>query len=142
MTLQFTRIVVDENVPKEVVEWLKKMDFKEVYWILEKCPGITDPEVWRRAVVKKAVLLTGDIRYLPQLEQSDVLNGPDVIEYSTKGFDKSELQDPELMRLLLDWFFQNGHYLNKEHVKISINGHVQTRRQIWNEEQSRRKRQK
>jgi predicted nuclease of predicted toxin-antitoxin system len=86
MTVQFTRIVVDENVPREVVEWLKKMDFKEVYWILEKCPGISDPEVWHRAPVKKAVLLTGDIGYLSQLEQSDVLNGPDVIEYSTSGF--------------------------------------------------------
>jgi hypothetical protein len=28
MTLQFTRIVVDENVPKEVVEWLKKWDLR------------------------------------------------------------------------------------------------------------------
>jgi hypothetical protein len=120
----------------------QKMGFKEVYWILEKCPGISDPEVWRRAVAKKAVLLTGDIGYLSQLEQYDVLNGPDVIEYSTSGFDKNELQDPELMRLLLDWLFQNGHCQDKEHVQLSISGRVRTRRQIWQGEKSRRKRQR
>ena len=42
MTLQFTRLVADENVPREIIDLLKDMGFKEVYWILEKRPGISD----------------------------------------------------------------------------------------------------
>ena len=80
MTLQFTRLVADENVPREVIDLLRGMGFKEVFWILEKRPGISDPEVWRLAASKNALLLTGDIGYLSQLDQPEVLNGPNVIE--------------------------------------------------------------
>jgi hypothetical protein len=74
-----------------------------VYWIAENIKGISDPEVWSLAASRAAILLTSDLRVIPQLKEGDVLNGPDLIEYSTKGFTKSELQDPVLMRTVLGW---------------------------------------
>ena len=136
MSLQFVRIVADENIPREVVESLRHLGCKEVYWIAEKRAGISDPEVWRLAISRSAILLTGDLRVIPQLDEGDVLNSPDLIEYSTNGFTKSELQDPELMRMLLRWLFQNGHYEAQEHIHLHIEGSVGTRRKIWQEEGS------
>ena len=140
MALQFTRLVADENVPREVIDLLRGMGFKEVFWILEKRPGISDPEVWRLAASKNALLLTGDIGHLSQLDQPEVLNGPNVIEYSTRGFARNELQDPELMKMLLSWLFQNAHHEDKEYLRLFIDGRVRTRRQLWHEENQRRRR--
>jgi len=140
MTLQFTRVVADENVPKEVVELLKGMDFKEVYWILERKPGISDTDVWRIATEKTAVLITGDLRLLPQLAENQVIYGPDILEYSTKGFTKNELQDAQVMSFLMKWIFSNGHNRGREHLKLRIEGTVKTRRQLWGQERLRRRR--
>jgi hypothetical protein len=140
MTLQFTRVVADENVPKEVVELLKGMDFKEVYWILERKPGISDTDVWRIATEKTAVLITGDLRLLPQLAENQVIYGPDILEYSTKGFTKNELQDAQVMSFLMKWIFSNGHHRGREHLKLRIEGTVKTRRQLWGQERLRRRR--
>jgi len=140
MSLQFVRIVADENIPKEVVELLRELGCKEVYWIAEKKKGITDPEVWRLAASKEAILITGDLRVVPQLEERDVMEGPDLVEYSTKGLAKSELQDPVVMKALVGWLFQNGHYEGHQHVKIHIEGTVSTRLRIWQREKLRRKR--
>lgn len=142
MSLQFTRLVADENVPREVIDLLKDMGFKEVYWILEKRPGISDPEVWRLAAGRNAVLLTGDIGYMSQLGQADILNGPNIVEYATRGFAKNELQDPELMKVFLNWLFRNGHHEGREHLELRIDGRVRTRRQLWGEENRRRRRQR
>jgi hypothetical protein len=140
MTLQFTRVVADENVPKEVVELLKGMDFKEVYWILERKPGISDTDVWRIATEKTAVLITGDLRLLPQLAENQVIYGPDILEYSTKGFTKNELQDAQVMSFLMKWIFSNGHHRGREHLKLRIEGTVKTRRQLRGQERLRRRR--
>lgn len=140
MTLQFTRVVADENVPKEVVELLKGMDFKEVYWILERKPEISDTDVWRIATEKTAVLITGDLRLLPQLAENQVIYGPDILEYSTKGFTKNELQDAQVMSFLMKWIFSNGHHRRREHLKLRIEGTVKTRRQLWGQERLRRRR--
>jgi hypothetical protein len=139
MSLQFVRIVADENIPKEVVEFLRQLGCKEVYWIAEKKKGIPDPEVWKIAISRSAILLTGDLRVIPQLDEADVLNGPALIEYSTRGFAKSELQDPAVMRMLVGWLFQNNHYADREHVHLHVDGTVGTRRKIWQEEKLRRK---
>ena len=140
MSLKFTRIVADENVPNEVVKRLRAMGCKEVYWILESKPGISDPEVWRLAAAKQAVLLTGDIRFLPQLEENEYLTGPNVVEYAANGFNKSELHDPEVMKFLVTWMFENGHHAGGEHVRLVVDGTVRTRRQMWGPEKARKKR--
>jgi len=139
VTLQYTRIVADENVPKEVVDALKAMGLREVYWIAERRPGMADPDVWRLAAAKQALLLTGDVCFLPQLNERDVLDGPDVVEYSTNGFTKNELQDPLVMGFLVDWFFRNEHHASYEHVRILVEGRVRTRRQVWQYEKARRR---
>lgn len=139
MSLQFTRIVADENVPKEVVENLRAAGCKEVYWISESKSGISDPDVWRLAAAKRAVLLTGDVRFLPQLSESEYLNGPDVVEYSANGFDKAELQDPRVMTFIVQWVFTNNHHSKREHLKIAVDGAARTRRQMWGPEKARRK---
>lgn len=141
MTLQFTNVVADENVPKEVVDHLKGMGLKEVYWILEKKYGIYDPEVWNLAASKKAVLLTGDLGFLSQLNKKDVLEGPEVIEYSTRGFTKNELPDPTVMRGVIKWVFRNGHHREYDHIRVHVDGTVRTRHQLWGDEKARRKRQ-
>ena len=139
MSLQFTRIVADENVPKEVVENLRALGCKEVYWISEKKSGISDPEVWRIATEKGAVLITGDLRFLPQLDENAYLNGPNVVEYAANGFGKSELKDPHVMTFLVRWIFENGHHSAGEHVRLSVDGIARTRRQMWGPEKARRK---
>lgn len=140
MSLEFIRIVVDENIAKEVVDSLKGLGFKEVYWILEKRPGITDPEVWRLAASKEAILVTGDVGVIAQLEEGDVLYGPLLVEYSTAGFTKNELQDPVLMKTFVTWLFENGHHEGCEHIVIRVEGTVSTRLQTWQREKYRRKR--
>ncbi|MFC1547704.1 DUF5615 family PIN-like protein [Candidatus Neomarinimicrobiota bacterium] len=140
MTLKFTNIVADENVPKEVVDHLKVMGFKEVYWILEKKHGISDPEVWNLAASKSAVLITGDVGFVRQLPEKEFVDGPAVIEYATKGFKKSELMDPKVMTLCMDWMFNNCHHEIDEYLKIVIQGNANTRREIFGPEKARRKR--
>lgn len=139
MSLQFTRIVADENVPREVVQNLRELGCQEVYWISESRSGISDPEVWRLAAAKRAILLTGDIRFLPQLDEGTYLHGPSVVEYAANGFNKSELQDPSLMKFLVRWIFENGHHEGGEHVQLIINGVARTRRQMWGPEKARRR---
>jgi len=140
MSLQLTRVVVDENVPKGVVDALKMLGFKEEYWVPEHKSGIPDTAVWRIALAKRAVLLTGDTGFMPQLSQDEILNGPDVLEYATKGFDRNELQDPIIMRHLVLWFFQKGHHVGKEHARIHVEGATRSRRQLWQYEKLRRER--
>ena len=77
---------------------------------------------------------------MSQLHQPEVLNGPNVIEYSTRGFARNELQDPELMKMLLGWLFQNAHHEDKEYLRLFIDGRVRTHRQLWHEENQRRRR--
>jgi len=139
-THRFVWVVVDENVPREVVESLRDLGLKEVYWIAEHKSGISDPEVWEIATARRALLITGDLRVLPQLDETDILHGPDVLEYSTKGFSKNELQDPKVMKTLVGWFFLNGHHQGKQHAKILVEGTVSTRRQLWHREKERRRR--
>jgi predicted nuclease of predicted toxin-antitoxin system len=139
MSLQFVRIVADENIPKEVVESLRALRPKEVYWIAENKPGISDPEVWRIATTKGAVLITRDLGFLSQLSQNEVLFGPSVVEYSTDGLTRDELRDPAVMKALVCWFFERGHYDGREHVKIHISGTQKTRQQLWQFEKLRRK---
>ena len=138
MSLQFTRIVVDENVPREVVDMLRTLGFKEVYWISEHRAGISDPEVWSLAASRQAYLLSGDIRYFKQLDENQTLGGPDMLEFSTRGFDKNELQDPTVIRPLIQWFFQNEHHRGKEVASIRIEGSVRTRRRVWQQEKAHR----
>ncbi len=140
MNLQFVRIVADENVPKQVVEVLRQLGCKEVYWIAEKKRGIPDPEVWRIAISRAAILLTGDLKVIPQLDEADVLNGPDLIEYSTTGFTNDELQDPLVMTAVVRWLFEKGHYSDQEHIRVHIEGSMGTRLKIWQKEKLRRKR--
>jgi hypothetical protein len=140
-TIHYTRIVADENVPREVVHRLRDVGCKEVYWISESKPGISDPEVWRLAAAKQAILLTGDIRFLPQLEEGDYLSGPPVVEYAANGFNKSELQDPSVMTFLVSWIFENGHHMGGDHVRLLVDGIARTRKQMWGQEKARRKRQ-
>jgi len=138
---KYSRVVADENVPREVVERLRELGCKEVFWISESGPGISDPEVWRLASAKQALLLTGDMRFLPQLQENEYLNGPPVVEYSANGFSKSELQDPRVATFLICWVFENGHHGAGEHVRLTVEGIARTRRQIWGPEKARRKRQ-
>ena len=140
MSLKFTRIVADENIPKEVVDSLRALQPKEVYWIAENKPGISDPEVWRFAASKQAILVTGDLGFLKQLGQNDILYGPSVVEYSTHGLNKDELKDPLVMKAIVCWFFEKHHYEGREHVKIHIVGTETTRLQLWAVEKLRRKR--
>lgn len=140
MSLQFTRIVADENVPKEVVDSLRALHPKEVYWIAESKPGITDPEVWRIAASKAAILVTRDLGFLKQLDQNDILYGPSVVEYLTEGLNKDELKDPVVMKALVCWFFEKRHYEGRESVKIHIIGTENTRLRLWQLEKVRRKR--
>lgn len=139
MSLQFTRIVADENIPKEIVQMLRDLGCKEVYWISEKTPGISDREVWRLAASKEAILVTRDVGFALQLSETELLQGPDVVEYSTIGFTKEELQDPAVMKALIRWLLENGYHEDREHIRIHIEGTVSTRRQIWQREKHRRK---
>jgi hypothetical protein len=139
MSLQFTRIVADENIPKEVVEHLKTLGFKEVYWIAEKKSGILDPEVWRIATEKQAILITRDKGFLPQLSENQVLYGPDVVEYWAQGFSKDELRDASLLSFFLDWIFTKGHHMKQEHLKLSIAGQTSSRKELWGREKRRRR---
>ena len=138
MRLRFTRIVVDENVPREVVDMLRRLGFKDVYWIPEHRAGMGDREIWLLAASRKAYLLVSDIGYFKQLDENETLNGPDVLEYSTKGFAKSELQDPVVMRMLVEWFFMNEHHSGKQYASIRVEGTVKSRRQVWQYEKARR----
>lgn len=138
VSLQFTRIVVDENVPREVVDMLKRLGFKDVYWVPEHRQGMGDREIWLLAASRQAYLLVGDIGYFKQLDENETLNGPDMLEYSTNGFAKSELQDPTVMRMLVEWFFTNGHHTGKQYARIRIEGSVKTRRQVWQREKAHR----
>ena len=133
MSLKFTRIVADENVPKEVVEMLKTLDFKEVYWVSEHRPGITDPQVWSLAAQKGAILLTGDLGFMAQLTRDEFVNGPNVVEYYTDGFSKSELQDPAIMAWLIEWLFKHEHHRDKEHTRLFLKGTGRERLHSWNE---------
>jgi predicted nuclease of predicted toxin-antitoxin system len=63
MSRQFAKLVVDENVPKQVVDMLKGLELKEVYWISEHKAGISDPEIWLLAAGRQYYLLSGDIRF-------------------------------------------------------------------------------
>ena len=140
MTLKFTRIVVDENIPRDVVEMLRSLSFKEVYWISEHRAGLTDPEVWNTAIRKGAVLLTGDLGFIAQLSKPAAENGPDVLEFSTDGFGKDELRDPNVMSLLVKWFFEYGHHNGKEHTHLHVKGTVRERIESWRIEKRRRER--
>jgi hypothetical protein len=93
---------------------------------------------WLLAADRQSYLLAGDIGYFKQLDENDTLNGPDMLEYSTKGFTKNELQDPMVMRMLIEWFFKNEHHRDKEYVSIRIDGTVKTRRRVWQQEKTRR----
>lgn len=137
MSLQFTKVVVDENVPKEVVDCLKGLGFKEVWWVPEHRAGMTDPEVWRKASEKEAILLTGDLGFVAQLQRQEAAEGPVVIEYLTEGFQRDELRNPSLMRFLVEWIFQNGHHREKEITRLHVRGTVRSRLQVWNEEKQR-----
>ena len=139
MSIQYTRVVVDENVPKEVVDCLINLGAKEVYWIAEKKAGITDPEVWRIATEKEAVLITRDKGFLQQLKENQILYGPILIEYWTDGFSKDELRDNGLMAYMIEWLIRKAEVLKREHLKLSIKGVVSTRRQLWGQEKVRRK---
>lgn len=139
-SVQYTRVVADENVPQEVVDLLNRMGFKEVYSIADRKAGVPDTEVWRIATEKQAVLITGDVGFLPQLTENQVLYGPDVLEYSTRGFSKSELQDARVMSFFVEWLFSNDYHHGHEHVKLLVDGAVRTRRQLWGHEKRRRKR--
>ncbi len=140
-SLQYTRLVVDENVPWEVVEKLRGMGFKEVYSVSESKPGISDPEVWRLAAAKQALLITGDVGFVPQLQEREYLTGPTVLEYTANGFGKHELQDPNVMTFLITWIFENGHHEVGEHVRLTVEGTGRTRRQMWGPEKAKRRRQ-
>ncbi len=139
MNLRFTRLVVDENVPKEVVDSLNSLGFKEVHWIGDKNKGATDPDVWRIATKKNAILITGDLGFIPQMGQAEVLYGPVVVEYSTRGFSKNELKNAEIMGAIIRWFFRNGHHEDKEHVRIHVEGKLGTRRRLWQQAKAKEK---
>ena len=139
MKVKFTRIVADENVPKEVVDHLKGMEFKEVYWILEKKSGISDPDVWNLAASKGAVLLTDDLGFVSQLNEKDILEGPELVEYSTRGFTNHELRDPRVMRGMIEWIFMKEHPGVYDHIKIHVEGSVKSKKQRWGEEKARRR---
>jgi predicted nuclease of predicted toxin-antitoxin system len=139
MSLAFTRIVVDENIPKEIVDMLKGLGFKEVYWILEKRPGATDPEVWNLAASKRALLLTGDVGFIAQLDKTEIVNGPSVVQYSANGFSKNELHDPKVMNAMLDWLFRNDHHPEDgNYMILLLHGELKTLHQMWDKEKRRR----
>lgn len=127
---KYVRIVADENVPKEVVDALRGLGF-QMHWVLESKPGLPDPAVWTRAKAKRAILLTLDKGLVHQLSLSDFVDGPDVIEYVTHGFDSNELQHPILMRAIVEWLLRHYPYHGKEHLRVSITGRNRSRRQCW-----------
>lgn len=138
MCLAFTRVVVDENVPKELVVMLKRLGFKEVYWILAHKPGISDREVWLLAAGRQSYLVSGVIGFFKQLDEGETLNGPDMLEFSTSGFAKNELQDARVMSMIIEWFFRNEHHSGNEVTSLRIEGTVKTRRRVWQHEKARR----
>jgi len=53
------RILADENIPRCVVETLRKENH-DVAWVHKDAPGATDHEVFARASVERRLLLTFD----------------------------------------------------------------------------------
>ena len=51
------RFLADENFPLDAVEALRQKG-QDVAWIRTESPGISDPEVLRRAQVEDCILLT------------------------------------------------------------------------------------
>jgi len=140
MSLVFRNVVADENIPREVVESLRGLGFREVYSISENKPGIPDTQVWQIATRKQAILLTGDLGFLHQLREAEVLGGPEVIEYKVGGFDRDELKDPNVMRFMMEWVFRNRHHEVAEYLSLKVEGKAKTRRQAWSAEKQRRRR--
>ena len=133
---KYVRIVADENVPKEVVDALRGLGF-QIDWVLETKPGLPDPAVWSRAKARGAILLTLDKGIVHRLSVSDFVDGPDVIEYATQGFDSNELQHPILMRAVVEWLFRHYPYSGKEYLHVSIIGRNRSRRQCWQQSRAR-----
>lgn len=140
MSLNYTTIVVDENVPRQVVEHLKTMGFKHVLWIAETRGGQSDPEVWQYAAGKQALLVTGDRGFAPQLSTTQIMNGPKVVCFSTKGIRNNELQDPEVMRMVLDWLFRHNHHNIDEWHTIQVQGDCCTRRNMAQQAEAKARR--
>ena len=53
------RIVADENIEVEIIDYLRSLNF-EVYSIRESSPGINDEEVLKEANKEGSILLTSD----------------------------------------------------------------------------------
>lgn len=140
MSLAFSNVVADENIPREVVDSLRGLGFKEVYSISESKPGIPDTQVWQIAARKQAILLTADLGFLHQLREAEIVGGPSVIEYKVTGFARDELKDPKVMRFLMEWIFRNRHHEVGEHLSLKVEGRAKTRRQAWSAEKNRRRR--
>ncbi|MCH8853316.1 MAG: DUF5615 family PIN-like protein [Planctomycetes bacterium] len=140
MSLRFVRVVADENIPHEVVESLRKLGLKEVFSISDSKRGITDAQVWQIATTKQAILITGDLGFLPQLRETQVINGPDVIEYRVTGFARDELKDPRVMEFLMNWLFRNNHHSVGDHLTLRVDGKARSKRQVWGIEKQRRRR--
>jgi len=125
-----SRVAADENVPKEVVDYLRSLRLEKVYWISEASAGITDSDVWKYAWQKRAILITCDQGFVQQLEPCDFLNGPPLLLYSAEGFDKDELKDPSVMQFIVGWLFRNDHHNDREFLRIRLKGTAQTKRQL------------
>ena len=140
VNLKYTSIVADENIPSEVVNALRGLG-ADVYAISERRKGLKDPEVWRIAMQKGAVLLTRDKGYLPQLTLEEIMYGPGVVEYATRGLTKeNELSAAYIMQHVIGWLFQTGNHRAHEYIRVALEGITQTKRQLHGQEKGRRKR--
>jgi hypothetical protein len=76
---------------------------------------------------------------MPQLTKEQFISGPNVIEYSTEGFAKSELQDPAIMTWLIEWLFRNDHHRDKQHARQFLKGTARDRDRSWDEAMRQRR---
>lgn len=53
------RLLADENIPKQVVDWLLD-DGNDVVWARTHCPGATDSRLLQQAEAEAGILLTLD----------------------------------------------------------------------------------
>jgi predicted nuclease of predicted toxin-antitoxin system len=130
-------VVADENIPGELVCELQNLGHK-VYWIAREKKGISDREVWSIAAGRRAILLTRDDRFLPQLDKDEILNGPQVVVFVANGIENNELQAGEFMTALMSWYFRNLSSKDWHHVSVKVEGNKRTRNQCWGEENRRR----
>ena len=134
------RIVADENIPAEVVSVLRDQGCN-VYWIAAEKPGIPDADVWNIAASKRAMLLTRDTGFPPQLTKDEILHGPPVLVFKASGVQDDELRFSEVFAQLLSWYFRECGNKDWYYVTTALEGRHRIPKQCWGAEQRRRKKQ-